>query len=101
MYRSDDRAVRARSQIGSRSLDEMRGQETNFTTCNPNIRVLNFVRKFQKLKNRKERIGRALDAVLGLVVAERLFSDFGDDEGRLTRARADLVRREITRVLES
>jgi ribonuclease-3 len=32
--------------------------------------------------------------VLGLVVAERLFRAFADDEGRLTRARSDLVRRE-------
>ena len=41
-----------------------------------------------------ERLEFLGDAVLGLVVAERLFADFGDDEGRLTRARADLVRRE-------
>jgi ribonuclease-3 len=41
-----------------------------------------------------ERLEFLGDAVLGLVVAERLFSDFADDEGRLTRARADLVRRE-------
>jgi len=41
-----------------------------------------------------ERLEFLGDAVLGLVVAERLFRDFGDDEGRLTRARTYLVRRE-------
>ncbi len=41
-----------------------------------------------------ERLEFLGDAVLGLIVAERLFRDFGDDEGRLTRARSDLVRRE-------
>ena len=41
-----------------------------------------------------ERLEFLGDAVLGLIVAERLFRDFGDNEGRLTRARSDLVRRE-------
>lgn len=41
-----------------------------------------------------ERLEFLGDAVLGLVVAERLVEDFPDDEGRLTRARAELVRRE-------
>lgn len=41
-----------------------------------------------------ERLEFLGDAVLGLVVAERLFRQFGDDQGRLTRARSDLVRRE-------
>jgi len=41
-----------------------------------------------------ERLEFLGDAVVGLVVAEHLFRNFGDDEGRLTRARSDLVRRE-------
>jgi ribonuclease III len=41
-----------------------------------------------------ERLEFLGDAVVGLVVAERLFEEFGDDEGRLTRARAGLVQRE-------
>ncbi len=51
-----------------------------------------------------ERLEFLGDAVLGLVVAERLVEDFPDDEGRLTRARAELVRREslaaVSRQLE-
>ena len=41
-----------------------------------------------------ERLEFLGDAVVGMVVAERLFDEFADDEGRLTRARAGLVRRE-------
>ncbi len=41
-----------------------------------------------------ERLEFLGDAVLGLVVAERLFEEFAVDEGRLTRARAGIVRRE-------
>lgn len=41
-----------------------------------------------------ERLEFLGDAVLGLVVAEHLFDAFAHDEGRLTRARANLVKRE-------
>jgi len=41
-----------------------------------------------------ERLEFLGDAVLGLVVAECLYQEFTDDEGKLTRARSDLVRRE-------
>lgn len=41
-----------------------------------------------------ERLEFLGDAVLGLVVAELLFAEFKVDEGKLTRARAGIVRRE-------
>jgi ribonuclease III len=41
-----------------------------------------------------ERLEFLGDAVIGLVVAENLFHSFEDDSGRLTRARARVVRRE-------
>ncbi len=41
-----------------------------------------------------ERLEFLGDAVLGLVVAELLFDEFAVDEGKLTRARAGIVRRE-------
>ncbi len=48
----------------------------------------------EPLQPDNERLEFLGDAVLGLVVAEALFREFPDDEGRLTRARASLVRRE-------
>ncbi len=41
-----------------------------------------------------ERLEFLGDAVLGLVVAEHLFATFAEDEGRLTRGRAGLVKKE-------
>lgn len=41
-----------------------------------------------------ERLEFLGDAVLGLIVAEQLFETSGEDEGRLTRARAGIVRKE-------